>query len=81
MQFVQVPKEAFAQAIAEAGMPDEIVWLLNYLFETVLDGRNAYVSDGVQRALGREPADFGDYACRISARGTWDVKHEEETAA
>ncbi|HAD08698.1 MAG TPA: NmrA family transcriptional regulator, partial [Porticoccaceae bacterium] len=55
-------------------------WLLNYLFETVLDGRNAYLGDGVQRALGREPADFADYARRIAARGTWDVKNEAEEA-
>jgi steroid delta-isomerase-like uncharacterized protein len=74
VQFVQIPKAAFAQAIAESGAPDEIAWLLNYLFETVLDGRNAYVCDGVQRALGREPADFAEYARRIAARGAWSVK-------
>jgi uncharacterized protein YbjT (DUF2867 family) len=73
VQFVQIPKEAFAQAITESGTPDDIVWLLNYLFEKILDGRNAYVCDGVQRALGREPADFADYARRIAVRGTWSV--------
>jgi steroid delta-isomerase-like uncharacterized protein len=81
VQFVQIPKDAFAQAIAESGTPDNIAWLLNYLFETVLDGRNAYVCDGVQRALGREPADFAEYARRIAARGTWNVKNEEGVAA
>jgi steroid delta-isomerase-like uncharacterized protein len=81
VQFVPIPKEAFAQAIAEAGMPDDIAWLLNYLFETVLDGRNAYVCDGVQRALGHEPADFADYARRIAARDIWNVKNEEGVAA
>jgi uncharacterized protein YbjT (DUF2867 family) len=81
VQFVQIPKEAFAQAIAESGTPDDIAWLLNYLFETVLDGRNAYVCDGVQRALGREPADFADYVRRIAVRGTWNVKNEEGVAA
>ena len=81
VQFVQIPKEAFAQAIDEAGTPHEIAWLLNYLFETVLDGRNARVCDGVRRALGREPADFADYARRIVARGTWGVTSEGEVAA
>ena len=69
--FIQIPKEAFAQGIAESGAPDDIAWLLNYLFETVLDGRNAHTSDGVQRALGREPADFSEFVQRIAARGTW----------
>ncbi|MGV6815906.1 MAG: NmrA family NAD(P)-binding protein [Thiotrichales bacterium] len=81
VQFVQIPKEAFAQGIVESGAPDNIAWLLNYLFETVLDGRNAYLCDGVQRALGREPTDFSDYARRIAARGGWDVKNQGEVAA
>jgi len=73
VEFMQIPKQAFAGAIAESGAPDDIVWLLNYLFETVLDGRNAYICDGVQRALGREPTDFADYARRIAASGIWKV--------
>jgi len=73
VEFMQIPKQAFAGAIAESGAPDDIVWLLNYLFETVLDGRNACVCDGVQRALGREPTDFSDYARRIAASGVWKM--------
>ena len=71
VSFIRIPKEAFASAIEESGAPEDIVWLLNYLFDTVLDGRNAYVCDGVQRALGREPTDFADYAQRIAASGVW----------
>jgi uncharacterized protein YbjT (DUF2867 family) len=71
IQYIQLPKQAFAAGIAESGAPEEITWLLNYLFETVLDGRNAYVCDGVQRALGREPTDFAEYARRIAASGLW----------
>ncbi|MBU1192929.1 MAG: NAD(P)H-binding protein [Gammaproteobacteria bacterium] len=78
VKYAQISNESFAAAIAESGAPDDIVWLLNYLFETVLDGRNAYLGDGVQRALGREPTDFADYAHRIAARGTWT---DEEEAA
>ena len=70
--FVKVPSEDFSRALTTAGAPEIIVWLMSYLFETVLDGRNAGVGDGVQRALGREPADFRDFARRIAARGTWN---------
>lgn len=71
VEFIQIPKEAFAGAIAESGAPQQIAWLLNYLFETVLDGRNAYVCDGVKRALGREPTDFTEFVDRIAASGVW----------
>lgn len=81
VRFVRIPKEAFAGAVAESGVTDDIAWLLNYLFESVLDGSNAYVCDGVQRALGRGPGDFADYARRIAARGIWDAKEKDGVAA
>jgi hypothetical protein len=37
----------------------------------VLDGRNAYLSDGVQRALGRPPRDFADFVRDAAATGVW----------
>jgi len=73
VNFIEIPKEAFASAIAESGAPEDIAWLLDYLFDTVLDGRNAFVCDGVQRALGRPPADFADFARSVAASGVWDV--------
>ena len=54
-------------------MPAEFVELLTYLFSEVLDGRNAHVADGVQRALGREPRDFRGFARRAAATGVWNV--------
>ncbi len=36
-----------------------------------LDGRNAFVADGVQRALGREPRDFSTFASDGASNGAW----------
>jgi hypothetical protein len=52
-----VPLDEFVQHV-----PPEWIWLMRYLFTEVLDGRNAHVTDGVQRALGRPPRDFSDFA-------------------
>lgn len=41
------------------------------------DGRNARLTDGVRRALGREPRDFGDYAREAAASGVWDARRTE----
>lgn len=71
VRFIEIPREAFATGIAQSGAPDDIAWLLDYLFSTVLDGRNAHVCDGVERALGRPPTDFADFAQRIAATGAW----------
>jgi hypothetical protein len=45
--------------------------LLIYLFTTVLDGRNAHLADGVQRAPGRAPRDFTQYTRDAAATGVW----------
>jgi hypothetical protein len=50
-----------------------MVELLAYLFREVLDGRNAHLADGVQRALGRSPRDFADYALAAAATGVWSM--------
>jgi uncharacterized protein YbjT (DUF2867 family) len=54
-----------------AAVPPDLLWLLRYLFTEVLDGRNAQVTDGVQRALGRPPRDFADFAREAAAGGVW----------
>jgi uncharacterized protein YbjT (DUF2867 family) len=79
IRYIQIPHEAFAAGIVESGAPDDIAWLLGYLFSTVLDGRNAYVCDGVQRALGREPRDFAEYARRIADSGVWNIPSSHQT--
>jgi uncharacterized protein YbjT (DUF2867 family) len=66
-----VPTDAYVSAMAEQGVPDDVVSLLQYLFGEVLDGRNAHLTDGVQQALGREPRDFADYARNAAATGVW----------
>jgi uncharacterized protein YbjT (DUF2867 family) len=70
--YVQTSHQAFSAALAEQELPANIAWLLDYLFATVLDGRNACVADGVWRALGRPPRDFADYARGAAAAGVWD---------
>ena len=71
--YVPTPIDAYAAALTGAGVPPVEVALITYLFGEVLDGRNARVADGVQRALGRPPRDFGDYARDAAASGAWDA--------
>ncbi|MBM7494418.1 uncharacterized protein YbjT (DUF2867 family) [Micromonospora luteifusca] len=72
IDFVPVSVEEYAGALAAEGVPVEVVELLTYLFTTVLDGRNALLADGVQRALGRPPRDFTDFARDTAVTGVWD---------
>jgi uncharacterized protein YbjT (DUF2867 family) len=69
--YVPISVEDYAAGAAEHGVPEEFVGFLTYLFAEVL-GNNAYLTDSVQRALGREPRDFADYARATAATGVWE---------
>jgi uncharacterized protein YbjT (DUF2867 family) len=70
IRFVPVTLDEFVGA-AYGDVPPEFLSFLTYLFGEVLDGRNAHLTDGVRRALGREPKDFSEYARDVAATGVW----------
>jgi uncharacterized protein YbjT (DUF2867 family) len=70
IRYIPVSVEDYAAGAADHGVPAEIVSLLARLFSEVL-GNNPYVTDGVQRALGRPPRDFAAYAAETAASGVW----------
>ncbi|MGW4893542.1 NmrA family transcriptional regulator [Kitasatospora sp. NPDC004240] len=69
VRFVPLRPEEFRAILQEAGLPGEFA----DLFTSILDGRNASVTDGVFRALGRAPKDFTRYARDAAAAGVWTV--------
>jgi uncharacterized protein YbjT (DUF2867 family) len=73
IRYTPVSLEQHAAELADHGVPPEFVDFLTYLFEEVVDGRNADTTDGVRRALGREPRDFADYARQTAASGVWNA--------
>lgn len=72
VDYLPVTGEEYAAALRAEGLDADYVADLTELFTTVLDGRSAYVTDGVQRALGRGPRDFADYARSAAATGVWN---------
>jgi uncharacterized protein YbjT (DUF2867 family) len=73
LTFMSIPIESYASEAAAHGAGPEEIALLSYLFTEVLDGRNASVTDGVRRALGRPPRDFAGYVADTAATGAWHV--------
>ena len=70
--FSEVSGAEFAAGLQDVGTPVDIAQGLAALFAEVLDGHNAYLTDGVRRALGRDPRDFTDYSRRTAETGVWD---------
>jgi uncharacterized protein YbjT (DUF2867 family) len=73
IRYVQVPLAAYVAELKAIDLPPDVISLISFLFIEVLDGRNATVTDGIQRALGRPARDFSDYVRAAAATGVWDA--------
>lgn len=70
IEYVPVSFDDYAGALAAHMAPDHVTFFIE-LFRSLLDGHNAHLGDGVERALGRKPRDFATYAREAAARGAW----------
>jgi uncharacterized protein YbjT (DUF2867 family) len=73
IDYLTISTEEFIAGLVEQGIPEEEATVFAEIFGTVLDGRNAYLTNGVQRALGRPPRDFTEYARDAAATGVWNA--------
>ena len=77
LRYFPITLDEYADGMRAEGVPEDDVQAYIDLFATVLDGRGSYLSDGVQRALGRAPRDFRDYARETSATGVWNARQQK----
>ena len=72
ISYTTISPEEFMQGLEREQVPADIAALVNELFTVVLDGRNEYLTDGVQQALGRAPRDFTTFTSEAAATGIWE---------
>ncbi|MEM1378876.1 MAG: NmrA family NAD(P)-binding protein, partial [Pseudomonadota bacterium] len=70
IQHVPITFDAFHANVAASG-DDFVADVFTQIARETLDGRNAHISDGVERALGRKPRDFAEFAQTAMAAGAW----------
>lgn len=70
VRYMPITFDAFHAAMTEAG-GTFVADVFTAISREVLDGRNESLGDGVQRALGRAPRDFTDFAHSAAAQGAW----------
>lgn len=74
IQFQQLTLEENLNMLRAYHLPEDYIWLVNYLFTEVLDGRNATVTSDIEKVLGRKATDFSEYAKATAAKGIWSSK-------
>ncbi|RYH06207.1 NAD(P)H-binding protein [Tropicimonas sp. IMCC6043] len=72
IRHIPITFEDFHAEIARAG-GEFVADVFTAIARETLDGRNAHVTNGVQRALGRSPRDFSDFAITAARSGKWSA--------
>lgn len=75
ISFQSLSLEEYTQMLKEYQIPDDHIWLVNYLFEQVLDGRNSSVTFDIEKVLGRKAKDFSAYAEETAKTGIWNPEN------
>jgi uncharacterized protein YbjT (DUF2867 family) len=70
--FQAVELEDYVKTLREYQVPEDEIWLVNYLFTEVLDGRNSYITNDIEKVLGRKAIDFTEYVLKTSKTGIWN---------
>jgi len=70
--FHSISLEAYTKMLRDQQVPDAYIWLINYLFANVLDGRNSSTTNTIEEVLGRPAKRFSDYLRETAATGVWN---------
>ncbi|MHC0441366.1 NAD(P)H-binding protein [Flavobacterium sp. 3-210] len=70
--FQSLSLDEYSQMLKEYQVPEDHIWLANYLFEQVLDGRNSHITSDIEKVLGRKAKDFTAYAKETAKTGIWN---------
>ncbi|MEJ1237210.1 NmrA family transcriptional regulator [Chryseolinea sp. T2] len=69
--FEPIPMDDYEQMLRSYNVPEDQLWLIRYLFTEVLDGRNANVTNDIEKVLGRKARTFSQYAADAVKKGVW----------
>uniref|UniRef100_UPI00404B955B SDR family oxidoreductase n=1 Tax=Fulvivirga sp. TaxID=1931237 RepID=UPI00404B955B len=73
LQFTPISMDAYVNMLKQANVPDDYIWLINYLFTEVLDAEsNNVITGDIEKVLGRKPKEFSEYAQETAKSGVWN---------
>ncbi|BFM08167.1 SDR family oxidoreductase [Halioxenophilus aromaticivorans] len=70
-------EDYIAAAQQQPDLPEGFDWLIHELFSTVLDGRNEFTTDTINKVLGRPATRFEQYLEKTAENGVWRTRQRE----
>ena len=72
IKFESITMDEYTKMLKEYQLPEDYIWLINYLFTEVLIDKNSIVTNDIEKVLGRKAKDFAEYARETAATGIWN---------
>lgn len=73
--FIPISIQEYGDGMRKAGLPEDFIWLIEYLFTEVLGNPElAEVSHDIEKVLGRKPIDFSEYVAETAKTGIWKAE-------
>lgn len=73
LHFYDITLEQYVEGMKQQEVPDDVVWLIEYLFKHVLTNpQNQLVVHDIERVLGRKATTFNEYAQETAKTGIWN---------
>jgi len=72
IKFSSITMDEYTKMLKEYQVPEDYIWLINYLFTEVLVDKNSVVTNDIEKVPGRKAKDFADYARETAATGIWN---------
>ena len=73
INYQAVSMEEYNSMMQAAGLPEDYIWLFDYLFREVLSNeKNQVVTSDVETILGRKATDFKEFVQKTARTGVWN---------
>lgn len=73
IKYQPVSLAVYNSTLRSAGVPENYIWLFDYLFREVLSNQaNQVVSTDIEKVLGRKAMDFSEYTTQTAKTGVWN---------
>lgn len=77
IKFTGVSIASYVATLKEQDLPEDFVWLIEYLFTEVLGNPdNSEITNDIEKLLNRKPISFKDYIKQTVKTGVWNVVTE-----
>lgn len=65
----------YKEVLRQFNIPEDFIWLVEYLFTKVLDGRNESLTNDIEKVLHREPTSISEFIIKTLKTGVWNPQN------